>query len=701
MIKKTLIILAIVILILESYSSFAILRDVTRDLIEHPLWIISVIFAILVQLIGHMFRAKRTKLVLDQAASSSLRFQFGALSIGYLFNALLPLRLGELIRAFVVARRLQISLLYTFVSIVIERATDALFLSIIVIAGSLIVGGAQAIKLVVAAIAVGVLSVAILIVIVLVKQENKYLLSIMSWLSNLFNASIGNSIRFKTWSLIFGLQNFFDNKMLVRRYVNYAVISWVCYFVSALVVVLSLLSVHDIVQAIVASVSPYIVSLPSPTTLGVSSHQPLVNLLPLIVNNTSLDVYAKVIWLILVLPMAVIGMLSLLLYKVTKNNILHGGSDPNMYENKLLRRSDISQDFPAFLDAYFKGNSLSRILHKIEVSGEVSLVKFFKGGSDAITILALKNGRLFVKKIVAAEHTDRLRVQYKWLKRYSTKKAIVDVLAEQKTDDYYAIDLSYDPANISLFEYIHTHSLNQAKQALDDVWSYVFKNIYLLKEESVNAKERNEYVQERLIDKIKKAVMANEDLREAITEDKVMINGEVYDNFYTIFEKIKANKQAWKDIATYRKSQAIHGDLTVDNILIDTKHNSPVIIDPSDDNQIRGPIIDLARHAQSLIAGYEFLNNDDEPTKATMQDGLLNINYHAHRSARYMELYDYLNKTIAPKYFTKTERKTVLFHTGLLYGRMLAHRVVINPHNTLKYYAVSVVLLNKFYRQYK
>jgi hypothetical protein len=700
MIKIILVIIASVMLTLGVYFSASIFQDIFSALMENPIWIIVISIAVLVQLVGHLYRVKRTKLVLDQAAPSSIKFQFGALSIGYLFNALLPLRIGELIRALLIARRLQISLLYTFASIVIERATDILFLSLVVVTGSLIIGGEDAIKLALIGVTAGILSILIIAVLILLKQENKFLLSLTSKLSNLFNSSIGNSIRFKTWSLIFGLQNFFGNKKFVKQYIQYAVVSWVCYFISTSLVVVSLLAVDDVTQAIIATVSPYIITLPTHLPLDVDSYLEMIRLLPASMGNGNLDIYAKIIWLILILPMSIIGFVALLSFKIKKSEDRQSKLDPVAYENKLLRRSDISQDFPAFLDTYFEGNSLSRILHRIEVSGEVSLVKFFKGGSDAITVLALKNGHLFVKKIVAAEHADRLRVQYKWLKRYATKKAIVDVLAEQKTDDYYSIDLSYDPANISLFEYIHTHSLNQAKQALDDVWNYVFKNIYALKKESVNSKERDEYVQERLIDKIQKAVMANEDLKEAISAGKIIINGEKFDNFSVIFEKIKSHKQAWNDIATYRKSQAIHGDLTVDNILINTLSNTPVIIDPSDDNQIRGPIIDLARHTQSLIAGYEFLNNDDEPTKATKEDGLLSINYHAHRSARYMELYEYLNNTIAPKYFTETERKTVLFHTGLLYGRMLAHRVVINPHNTLKYYAVCVVLMNEFYRQY-
>lgn len=697
MIKYVLVVIVAILSGVGVYIIFPMLASIGDFLAAHPLVFLSVIVAVAVQLIGHALRAKRTKLFIDQAASSSLRFQFGALSIGYLFNALLPFRIGELIRAYIIARRLHISFLYTFISIVIERSTDIFFLSILIAIGGLVIGSTPTWSLIVIA-AVGIIvSSIILFTLVLLKNENKQLLAFINWVAHFFNDSIANRIRFKAWSLIFGLQSFFGDRRLIRNYVVYAVASWTCYIASVFIIIVSLLHLSGLLKVIVTGVSPYVISF---NPLDANAYQQLVTLMPITLDASNLDVYARIIWAVLVLPMAAIGLVALLLYRPgTRQTAGQVRVDP--YVNKLMRHRDISQDFPAFLETYFKGYSLSRILHKIELTGELSLVKFFKGGSDAITVLALHGDNLFVKKIVPAKHTERLRLQYKWLKKHADKKQIVDAITEHKTNDYYAIDLSYNPEHISLFEYVHTHSLDQAKEAIDDVWKYVTKNIYVLKKESVNNKERNEYVEERLMKKVQEAIAVNEDLAHVANEERIIINGETYDNFYEIIKKIKNNEQAWGDLAVYRKSTAIHGDMTVDNILIDTKNDKPFIIDPSDDNQIRGPIIDFARHTQSLIAGYEFLNNDDEPVKATQKDKLVAINYHDRRSAVYMQLNDYFQQVLIPKYLTDAEQKTILFHTGLLYARMLAHRVIINPHNALKYYAVSTVLLNQFYRQYE
>lgn len=696
MLKTILLIVAVCLSTLAVYLSWGILWVLIDYLQSHPLIAFAIGIAVLLQLAGHVLRAKRTKLITDQAASSSVQFQFGTLSTGYLFNTLLPFRVGELIRALLVAKRLQISFLYTFTAILIERVTDVLFLGIIILVGIFFFGGIQSSLLMFISVVI-VISIVVLYGLMLLKNENKFVLNSVSRLSGMFNTKISNSIRFKVWSLIFGLQHFFNNKKLVRLYISYALASWLFYITATLVIVMALLPPANIIQQLATSVAPYIISF---NPVDLTSYLQLVSFMPISEAQGAVDIYARAVWAVLVLPMAIIGIIALVLYHQTPRRKEARRIRPVSYENKLLRQEDISQEFPAFLETYFKGHNLTRILHKIELNGELSLIKFFKGGSDAITVLAMKDEKLFVKKIVPAEYTNRLRVQYEWLQKYDNKKAIVDVLAEQKTDDYYAIDLAYDPENIALFEYVHTRSLKQSKQVIDDVWSYVFKNVYKLEKESVNTKERDIYVRERLLKKVEGAVAVNADLRSVIEAKKVIINGESYDNFNEIIHKIKKHKQAWTDIATYRKSVAIHGDLTVDNILVDTRTDKPVIIDPSDDNQVRGPIIDYARHTQSLVAGYEFLNSDDSPTVAQTVDGVITINYYDHRSARYMQLYDYVSNDLSKKYLTDTERRTVLFHTGLLYGRMLAHRVVINPNNTLKYYAVSVVLLNKFYRQY-
>ena len=76
---------------------------------------------------------------------------------------------------------------------------------------------------------------------------------------------------------------------------------------------------------------------------------------------------------------------------------------------------------------------------------------------------------------------------------------------------------------------------------------------------------------------------------------RIVVNGREYDNFERVIERIQATEAAWRDLASYQESSAIHGDLTIDNILVDMSSRDVLVIDPSDDNQVRGPIIDFAR----------------------------------------------------------------------------------------------------------
>ena len=119
--RRYLLLVAIVAAIIGVYLSFDTIAAFVALIKGIRLLFFAVIVAIALQLGGQVLRMKRTKLIIDQAAESSQRFQFGALSVGYLFNALLPFRIGELIRSLIVARRLRISFLYTFVSIVMDR----------------------------------------------------------------------------------------------------------------------------------------------------------------------------------------------------------------------------------------------------------------------------------------------------------------------------------------------------------------------------------------------------------------------------------------------------------------------------------------------------------------------------------------------------------------------------------------------------
>ena len=696
MLKAVLLTIALTLTALGIYMTRDMLEIITLFLWGHPVILVAVVVAVVVQLLGHALRAKRTKLIIDQAAGSSLQFQFGALSIGYLFNTLLPFRIGEAIRALVIARRLHISFLYTFVAVVIERATDIFFLGVLVAAGALIIGNVPAWGLFTIALFGIILASLIIIVLLLLKNENKALLKMVAWAAHFFNPQIANRIRFKVWSLIFGLQSFFGNNSLVRQYVLYAVLSWMCYIVSTLIIITSLLNTGGLFEIIVSSVSPYVVVL---NPLDASSYQLFTTLLPDSANAINLDIFARILWAVLMLPMALIGLIALIFYRPgTKKTAADIKADP--YVNKLMRHRDISQDFPTFLESYFAGNDLAKILHKIEVAGELSLVRFFKGGSDAITILVLKDGGLYVKKIIPPKYRDRLKAQYDWLKRHEKMKYLVKVLDAQDTKDYYAIDLEYDPKNIPFFEYAHHSSLAESKHVLEKVWKALYGHLYGKVGKPVyNPAARDAYIKKHIDGCVEKAASAHAELARLIDQPKIIINGNEYDNLPAVMARIKGNKQAWEDLATYTHAPAVHGDPSIDNILVNPNNDKPLIIDPAPDgNIIEGPVFDLGKFSQSFYCGYEFSFRDEDPV---VLEGNNKVRYRDHISAQYSKLWQFVHDELAPQYVSEAEQRAMIFHAGALHLRRLKHQVTYNPDNTLKFYAVGVKTLNEFIDQYK
>ena len=57
------------------------------------------LLAVLLLIVGHSVRVKRWHNILPGNDNSLRSIQFSALSLGYVFNFFIPLRLGELVRA--------------------------------------------------------------------------------------------------------------------------------------------------------------------------------------------------------------------------------------------------------------------------------------------------------------------------------------------------------------------------------------------------------------------------------------------------------------------------------------------------------------------------------------------------------------------------------------------------------------------------
>ncbi len=113
--------------IVSGFFLYLAMRDIEWGVLwgvleqTRPLYLIP---AVVFTLLGHYFRAYRWKFMLLPIKSISTWNLFSATSIGFMANNLLPARLGEIVRAYTVGRREQISISAAFATIVYERIVD-------------------------------------------------------------------------------------------------------------------------------------------------------------------------------------------------------------------------------------------------------------------------------------------------------------------------------------------------------------------------------------------------------------------------------------------------------------------------------------------------------------------------------------------------------------------------------------------------
>ncbi|MGY1662208.1 lysylphosphatidylglycerol synthase domain-containing protein [Geodermatophilus sp. SYSU D00705] len=660
-----------------------------------------------VQVAGHVLRAARTKVPIDNVRRGSLAGQFRHLSIGYLFNLVWPLRIGEVVRSYLVAKTLRISFLYTLLAVVLERLIDVVLVSVAFLVLLAVVGSTDLGVVPIAAAVALAVSVLLIASFAALVRENTLLMRVAWQATSWLNHDLENRARFKLWSVIFGFQRFFRQRRQLARYGVLTLSSWACYVAAAAMVAFTVFPALGGRAALVATAAPAGVVSPSVGNGAPGGYTESMR--AFIEGSTALEggtvaLFAAASWVVLNVPVVLVAVVALFVNWARNTSAPLAGAElapSDGYVNKLGRDQDISGSMTHFLDAYFQRQRLSQVMHRLEVNGNVSLVRFFKGGSNAVTLLATSgDGELFVKKMVPPEYAHRLKNQYDWLAERADHRELVTVLREQHAADHYAIDLEYRPSSVPLFEYVHENSFSESAAKLDQVWAYMYDRVYAVGALEHRPDVRDDYVSERFVMRVRAAAESHPALAEALKGERIVVNGRELDNFDRVLARIQSHETAWDDLATFRSSAQIHGDLTVDNILVDLPSRDVLIIDPSDDNQLRGPVIDFARHMQSLLYGYEFLNDDEDPVVLGEQGGLPEITYRDARSARYDELADHVATEVMPRRLTVAEQRAVLFHVGLFYGRMLTHRVAINSGTVLKYYGVCIQALNRFLDQY-
>lgn len=658
------------------------LGELIAFLLQTPEAVILALVSSLLLLCGHVVRAYRDTVLFSKAAKTRVRSQFMAFAVGSLCNAILPLRIGELIRSDVIAQRFSISFSFSFVLICLERLVDIMVLGLL----SLVVFGFN--------VPLAIIGCVIFCMIAMLWSPPKGVKRVLASCGAILNDKAEAKLLFTFWSLEYGLKRTlrFD---LMGRYLLISIANWVLYIGSLIPLTLFFYGPQRMLSASIG-VFLSLTTSAAPSALG--DYTPMLESLGF--SGTSELI---LLWMVAIVPTSLIGLL-LALFNLKSLPLLRRKDRPHEgvdLDNKLARNADISADQLGFMKDYYSGKPLAMSVASKEMAGGAAFAKYFtNGGSGAMTYQSKVDDAVCVVKTVALEKSGALRAQYEWLQDHPSPN-IVAVVNEEEGLDAYSVAIEYEKSAVDLFDHVHTNPVADGKRLLDEVIRALDRAVWNAGEHSerpVDARERVEaYIQRHLVASMNVAADALPIVRQAQQCRSIMVNGCEYPNLSALMEQLE-RRAIMDDLCDFRLSNAIHGDLIVDNIIYSQAKQRPIILDPvvNEFNLFEGPVFDFGKLSQSLQIGYEFLLRDTAPIEVDIQDDICTIEYRDGRSSIYEELWQHVQGELAPRYLNSSEMRTMLFLGASNYFRRMKYQAVQFPQNAMKMYAVGIRYLSEY-----
>jgi hypothetical protein len=637
---------------------------------------------------GHVLRAEKMVLLLGPLQPECRLPVYRCLAIGFLFNAILPFRAGELIRAHLLGRDLGISRAAALMTIAFERVVDAVFLGSALVA--FVVFEHRSPRLLYPAASLLGLGVVVSGLLAALLLESRSALRLINVATGLLNDRLRDRLRFSAWSAMRFLRIVLRSRQPLA-YLALSVLMWVTYIEAIATLARALLGALASSPGVVAALA--FVGAAKP--LGVASFEGYFHALDALTAGWVPSAaprarFAAVSWFVLIVPTALVGLGFLLTRRAPRPAAAARANTPASIA-KLMRNEQMSREFGAFLADYFGGSSLVHVLNDMEARGQCRNLRIFTGGSHAITALVDVDGALRVRKLALMQHAGKLQAQCEWLTRYQQAGHVCPVLGSFSGAGVQVLDLEYRSDLEPFYRYIHRVPTAASAGILDALLAGLAVSVYAHPRRVFRPEALEHYIEVKVLQKIADAAEMCEALRALTQHRQLIVNGHACLNIPLLIERIRGNPRILEELGDFEESD-IHGDLTVDNILVtDDRY---LVLDPNNENEISDRVVDLAKLFQSLRSGYEFLR------------GLTTVDIDGHvvrfveeRSHQYQALCALLDARAAAE-LPPHRYRALLFHEAVHYCRMLTYRAALAPHTVGAFYGVAVRLLNEFAAQY-
>jgi serine/threonine protein kinase len=232
----------------------------------------------------------------------------------------------------------------------------------------------------------------------------------------------------------------------------------------------------------------------------------------------------------------------------------------------------------------------------------INVLKQLHGSSGASVYLIEQNNIQFVRKYIKKTtatwiHYENLRRQVEDLRRFDFywKGCCPKILSVYENNEEFYFDMEY------LEDYIQVSVLeaNEQINIVTKLFSNLFKEVYCFSKQINGSIWISNYIKTKIITKLDEIQEFDDLFYRIVNSSSFIINSKSVKGLRNIFESINLEEYSPSSI------HCIHGDLTLENILIQPSTSHIKFIDNGGSLYMDSYYLDLGKVFQSIIAKYE------------------------------------------------------------------------------------------------
>lgn len=626
--------------------------------------------AVLFLAMGHLCKALRWRYFIRMYEDTPLSVLVSSLAGGYLINFFVPFHLGDLFRVWMAGRQMENRYGYAAATILVDRFLDVLAVGVILGVMALLTPAAVLRRAAIGyLILIVILALLLAVAVVFHRGCKRLALTVCS----VFNERIKFWLLFFLWSLISSFKDACQ-KLNKGWLLLQTAAMWGCYLASYYLIAAMLGTLQNPCR-----LTDIFLMMFHSAPLGQSTFA-MTNGVFSATGELLLCVY-------ILLPLPVMIGLSLLASRRRRQ------SRPP-HTKRILPQLKPEEQL-RFLRLYFESDDRQSIRAYLEMNHDVGILRDYSSGSDAATMLCIRQNETVFRKYAFGDAAQKLEQQAMWLKRNAGRLPMTTVCGEKHSAFAYCYDMPYDSTGIGMFQYIYSHTTAESWEILRAVLEDLRGKLYGTPDKVADSAMIAKYVSSKVTANLE-AIRKNRTLRGLMEPEYLTINGVRYRNLPLLMPMLEpAHLQAVFEGDTLAE---VHGDLTVENIICyagGAHESAYYLIDPNPSNPISTPNLDYAKLLQSLHGKYELLS-----LSPSLEIRPGSIEFFLPDAGQYRRLYELLHEWMTENLDAR-EVRSVYYHEVIHWLRLLPYRIRRNERTAPQYYAALILVMNDVRRLFE